>query len=457
MLQNIPKLDLLLKRESLAEIPPKLRAKLAREEVEALRQKAIANEAVEADFEIAVIAAKIAEKFAKFRDPALKPLINATGVAIHTNLGRSPISPEIYREIEPVITGYSNLEFNEKSGKRGDRYARLEDLLKNALGFEAAIAVNNNAAAVFLVLNTFARDREAIVSRGELVEIGGSFRIPEVMRLSGAILREVGASNKTRLSDYENAICEKTALLMKVHKSNFATIGFTSEVEYAELSRLAVGRGLIDYYDLGSGQLAEFEFKGEPLLTEIARFAPSLVSFSGDKLFGGSQAGIICGKKPLIDALKRNQLFRMLRVGKFTIAVLEATLRRYILGLEGEIAGVNIFRADAAKLLCRAQKLAALIGDFPREIRETENFAGGGSMPCTAIKGVALVFDFGDENSEILQTKLREKGVIARVEDRKLFVETRAIFDRDLEKLAGILREVLAEVAPRGAARGNSQ
>ncbi|MDR2034593.1 MAG: L-seryl-tRNA(Sec) selenium transferase [Helicobacteraceae bacterium] len=427
--RDIPKVDRLLEREKLAVIPIKLRTRLIRETLDHLRAQ-IATREVSCDVES--IERAILERFESLIAPSLRPLINATGIVVHTNLGRSAIAPELFSEIAPIVTGYCNLEYDEQTGKRGSRYDRLERLMREALGAEAALVVNNNAAAVYLILNTFALKKEAIISRGELVEIGGSFRIPETMRLSGAILREVGTTNKTRLSDYEEAIGENTGVIMKAHRSNFSISGFTSEVAFSDLIALAKEKGLIDYFDLGSGQFSSLS-ANEPLLSDISALNPSLVSFSGDKLFGGAQAGIIFGKKVLIDRLKKNQLLRALRVDKLVIAVLEATLRRYILGREEEIPTVKMIRATKEELELRAKRLQKALLPIETSIETTKNYVGGGAAPNEELIGVALVFE---KNVEVLQERLRSEGIISRVENDKLYLETRTIFENDLQKIA---------------------
>ncbi|MDR2153189.1 MAG: L-seryl-tRNA(Sec) selenium transferase [Helicobacteraceae bacterium] len=437
-LREIPKVDRLGERDELREIPPKLRSKLIRQVLDDIRAKL--RDKREVSFCEDSIAKLVLRRFESLFVPSLRPLINATGVVAHTNLGRSPISQATLEEIAPVLTNYGNLEYDQEEGKRGDRYERLERLMREALGAEATLVVNNNAAAVLLILSAFARDKEAIVSRGELIEIGGGFRIPDTMRLSGAILREVGATNITRLSDYENAINENTSVIMKAHKSNFYVKGFTSEVDYGELIALARSRNLIDYFDLGGGQFAQLGLGGEPLLSEIAALNPSLVSFSGDKLFGAAQAGVIIGKKTLIDQLKQNQLLRALRVDKYAIAVLEATLRRYLLGREDEIPTVKMIKTDAEELTRRAKRLQKLLAGVKTSIEITKNFAGAGAAPSEELIGVAVVFDQDVKN---MQARLRSLGVVARAEKERLYLETRTIFENQLPQVAAAVKKAL--------------
>ncbi|MDR3347756.1 MAG: L-seryl-tRNA(Sec) selenium transferase, partial [Helicobacteraceae bacterium] len=283
-LSAIPKVDTLAKHAALADIPPLIKTSLIRAQLNAIRSSMI--EGSEECPDAQTIVGSVLERFEEFKSGSLKTLINATGVVVHTNLGRSVLDEALFDEVKPFLVEYTNLEYDLARGSRGERYTHLSAIMREALGCEDALVVNNNAAAVFLILNTFANGKEAVISRGELVEIGGSFRIPEVMRSAGATLREVGTTNKTKRADYEAAIGENCAMLMKVHRSNFVISGFTEEVDFAQISALAKQSGVIDYFDLGSGQFSPLGASNEPLLSEIAKLSPSLVSFSGDKLFG---------------------------------------------------------------------------------------------------------------------------------------------------------------------------
>lgn len=438
LLRAIPKVDELLNHPLLKNTPHTVALDLIRSSLENLRRD-ISN-GKRSEVVLDLIAHEIYSKFSAQNAPSIIPLINATGVVVHTNLGRSVLDRSVVDEIAPLLTSYTNLEFEMDSGKRGSRYTHLADLMRSVVGCEDVLIVNNNAAAVFLILNTFSQKKESVVSRGELVEIGGSFRIPDVMRESGAILHEVGTTNKTHLSDYKNAINENTAILMKVHRSNFAIKGFTSEVDFLDLMELADANGVIDYFDLGSGQLANLGVGSDPLISTLAKKSPSLVSFSGDKLFGGVQAGVIFGKKELIDRLKQNQLLRMLRVDKFTLCALEATLRRYQQDALHQIPTVKMIRSDENELKARAHKLLDLIRSDELTIEKTANFVGGGALPEEQICGVAVV---SSRSAELAQKKLRDRGVIARVEASRLYIEIRTVFDSDLEKLATIIKEVV--------------
>lgn len=393
---------------------------------------------------------QVAKQYRILTQKSLKPLVNATGIVVHTNLGRSVFSPSILQEILPILTRYNNLEYDQERGNRSERYVHLKGLFKALLGAEDVLVVNNNAAAVFLIFNTFAKGKEVVVSRGELIEIGGSFRIPRVMADSGAVLREIGTTNKTHLKDYQEAINENTAMLFKAHKSNYAMSGFVKEVAFREIVELASERNLIDYYDLGSGYfgLSGFENslkKFEPALEEIASLNPSLVSFSGDKLLGGAQAGIIFGKKALIDKLKKNQLLRMLRVDKFTIAALEATLNAYLEGKTEKIPTCHLLLKGKEELRRKAEVLASLIPkDFAPKVVPTKSYSGGGAMPSHYLEsfGVAIaakdLVAFGSDEEQ-LERYLRKEDIIARLESGALVLDLRTLLEGDAERIAEAL------------------
>lgn len=422
------------------------------------------------------------------------PLINASGVIIHTNLGRSPISLDILQEIAPLLCSYNNLEYDLNSGTRGDRHAHFAELFCSFFGVESALVVNNNAAAVFLVLNTFAKGRGVVVSRGELVEIGGSFRIPSVMEQSGAILREVGTTNRTHLSDYEKAINAENsdiAMIFKAHKSNFEIAGFSAEVPYENLVKLSKRYEILDYYDLGSGYFAgfdsykdldsiesntnEFDFleknkiynnfekalksANEPSLQEIIKLKPSLVSFSGDKLFGSAQAGIIFGKKELIDKLKKNQILRMLRPDKFTLITLEASLRRLVRGDFSAICSLDFMRRSVNDCKALAERLCGLLQKsaavFCPKVIKTESFSGGGAMPNRAVASFGVLLDPKICNkAEILCAALRDGGVVARILKDFVLLDMRAIFLREIDELARIVADI-AKAAECGLFENN--
>jgi len=380
-----------------------------------------------------------------FIQGSLKKVINATGIVIHTNLGRSPLSGDLFKKSLETVCGYSNLEYDIDAGNRGDRYHHLSEYLRYLTGAEDALILNNNAAAVFLILNTFAENRECIVSRGELVEIGGSFRIPEVMRKSGARLQEVGTTNKTKITDYENAVSPETSVIMKVHKSNYIIKGFTEEPPCEQICQLADKNDLISYYDLGSGLISDFSLKfcDEPLVKDVIDKGFDLVSFSGDKLLGGVQAGIIAGKKHLIDKLKGNQLMRMLRVDKITLSLLQNILKEYINEDYEKIRTLRMFNENLDSLKSRSDDLAQIINnlnpDLKLEVVQVTSFTGGGSCPMQEINSYAVQLNTGSISEAEIEKHLREFSppVICRTADKKIILDLRTISKEEYEDIAG--------------------
>lgn len=395
---------------------------------------------------------RLGEFFANWeRDLHLRPAINGTGVIIHTNLGRSPLAPLAQAAVSRIAATYSNLEYDLEAGERGSRYSHVEELLTQVTGAEAGLVVNNNAAAVMLVLDTLAKDGEAIVSRGELVEIGGSFRIPEVMKRSGAILREVGTTNKTHLRDYAEAITPETKVILKVHTSNFRIQGFTAGVDRTDLARLAHERGLLLIEDLGSGVLIDLSAYGlpaEPTVQQSIKAGVDIVTFSGDKLLGGPQAGIIVGKGELIRRIKQNQLTRALRIDKMTLAALEATLKLYLapsLALQ-EIPTLRMLTEPLEVVEARAQRLAAAIRqtcgqDAVIEVVDDLSEAGGGSLPGTIIPSKAVSLALPWIQPLYLERWLRQQRppLIARLSQERLLISARTIFDAEIPVIAGLL------------------
>jgi L-seryl-tRNA(Ser) seleniumtransferase len=446
--RDLPGVDRLLAHEAFASHNPVLLAEAIRAEIEALRAK-IASGAVETVDREALLEA-IEERYRAALTPSLRPLVNATGVIIHTNLGRSPIDERLFDEAKELATGYCNLEYDLEAGRRGDRYVHTAEALRELLGAEEALIVNNNAAAVFLILNTFARGREAVVSRGELVEIGGSFRIPEVMAASGARLVEVGTTNKTRIADYERVLGEETAMLMKVHKSNYTIEGFSAEASVGELVSLARERGVLSYYDLGSAYLPELPWglgAAEPSIFRLMEEAPDLMSFSGDKLFGSVQAGIIVGKKELIERLKKNQILRMFRVDKLTLALLERTVLAYRKREYERIPVLRMLFEGTESLRARAEALRARL-PLPGEIRESRTYVGGGTMPNRKIPTVVLALE-GDP--EALERRFRARRVIGRIEADRFVLDMRTVRERDFDAI------VAAAVAAAGGGDGGRE
>jgi len=394
--------------------------------------------------------------------PSLRPVINATGVVLHTNLGRAPLGAEFFEHIRAVATQYSNLEYDLESGSRGSRDVHTSRLLQRLTGAEAGLAVNNNAAAVFLVLAALARGGEVIVSRGELIEIGDGFRIPDIMAESGAVLREVGTTNRTRLSDYEKAINERTRLLLRVHRSNFQMAGFTSQPSLEELVKLGRKASLPVYEDLGSGCLVDLSSSGvaEPVVRESAVAGVSVISFSGDKLLGGPQAGIIVGDKELIARIRRHPMFRALRVDKLTIAALEATLLAYLRGAgtseHDAVPAIRMTRAGAAEIGTRTERLIKLLRATLRddaanfEMREAESVIGGGSTPGQLLPTRVISIESQRISVAELEERLRAGvsggiPIIARVEDDRLILDLRTVFPEQESALVESLSAALAK------------
>jgi L-seryl-tRNA(Ser) seleniumtransferase len=392
--------------------------------------------------------------------PSLRRVINATGVILHTNLGRAPLSRDAVARIAETAGRYSNLEYDIPSGERGKRDVHTARLLAELAGAESAIVVNNNAAAVFLVLNTLAKGAEVIVSRGELIEIGDGFRIPEIMSESGAVLREVGTTNRTRIRDYERAINERTRLLLRVHPSNFRITGFAERPSLEELVALGRRAQLPVFEDLGSGCAADLAASGiaEPLVRDSGRAGVSVVSFSGDKLLGGPQAGIVAGGKEIVERVRRNPLFRALRVDKLTIAALEATLQAYHRGALDEVPALAMIRFSADAIARRAAGFAeklrmALPKDVTVEVRAGFSVIGGGSTPDQQLPTFLISIASRRHSAAMLEERLRLPAVagkpaagppvVARIADGRLTLDLRTVFPDEEAALASALASAL--------------
>ena len=389
---------------------------------------------------------QISKAVERARAFSLRPVINATGVILHTNLGRAPLSREALGHALDAATRYSNLEYDLSAGHRGERDVHVSLRLQELLGAPGAIVVNNNAAAVLITLNTLAEGGEVIVSRGELVEIGGSFRIPDIMRKSGAVLREVGTTNRTRIGDYRNALNENTKLLLRVHPSNFRVVGFTEQPALKELAALGKEAGIPVFEDLGSGCLVSLASRGiveEPIVSESLAAGMDVVSFSGDKLLGGPQAGIIAGKKELVQQIRRNPLFRAMRVDKLTYAVLEATLLAY---LQDQLHRLPVFRMmdlPVSELENRANRLLetcarCLNGSLRLELKDGESVIGGGSAPGQTIPTRLISLQHAGESAALLEGRLRawQPPVIVRVESEAVLLDLRTVLPEQDEALA---------------------
>lgn len=448
LLQSLPQIHQLLQDEEFKDLQKEILKPIIQELIQSLRQQ-INNQEIHS-LCLNTLKSQIKHLYTQRTSSTIAPLINATGVVLQTNLGRSLFSEEILQEVLPLLQTYNNLEYDITKGKRSERYIHISHLLCTLLGCEDAIVVNNNASAVLLVLNTFGANQEVIISRGELVEIGGAFRIPEVMKLSNSKLIEVGTTNKTHLKDYEEAISPQTALLMKAHQSNFRQIGFCSSVEFEELTKLATKHNIIDYYDLGSGYMKGLQTKEEPSILEICSKNPSLLSFSGDKLFGGPQAGVIVGKKHLIDKLKKNHLLRALRVDKFTILTLEATLRAYLNQEFHKIPTLSMLNLTQEELLSKAKKLHSLLDTIPNlkcQISPVDSLAGGGSLPQTPFHSYAVLLHSPLFKTSSLETQLRQKRIITRIISEQICLDLRCLFEKDFELIAKTLKEIVCKTS----------
>jgi L-seryl-tRNA(Ser) seleniumtransferase len=412
--------------------------------------------------EPARIIALVSSELALRTRPSLQAVVNGTGVVVHTNLGRSPLADEAEAAIRRVSTGYSNLEFDLETGERGTRYAHVEGLICELTGAEAALVVNNNAAAVILALSSLAQGREVIVSRGELVEIGGSFRIPDVMRQSGARMIEVGTTNRTHIRDFMNAISDATALLLKVHTSNFAVVGFTADAPVAEMSSLGRETGIPVMLDAGSGcliDLSPYGISGEPTIRRYLEEGADVVTFSGDKLLGGPQAGLIAGKRSHIEPMKRHPLLRALRMDKLSLASLEATLRLYRDERHAltAIPTLRMLTMPADQLARRAdmiiRKLRRTLPDTVTLVKcPGESSAGGGSFPLLQLPTTMIEVRIAGNSPSQVESSLRRTAtpVIGRIHRDRFLLDVRTVLDRDLPSLERSLKEACAALAKDG-------
>jgi len=438
LLRQIPAVDELLGRETLRQLESRvghrllveatrkvlqsLRGRIARGElssvsIEILEQEIVATTQVEAGF-------------------SLQPVINASGVILHTNLGRAPLAREAVEHLAETASQYSNLEYDLERGERGKRDQHTDRLFGQLLGAERTLIVNNNAAAVFLALNTLAEGGEVIVSRGELIEIGGSFRIPDICAKSGALLREVGTTNRTRMGDYAAAINERTRVLMRVHPSNFRMVGFTERPELGELLKLAKERNLLLLEDLGSGCLLDFSplgIRDEPPAGLSVKAGVDVVTFSGDKMLGGPQAGILTGKRDPLERIRKNPLFRALRVDKLTISALEATVALYLKEDLRSIPALRMMSMTREEVAARAQPLAEKLGEikgFSVALEDGESVVGGGSTPGHSLPTILLAVTHAGLSAQDLEARLRRNSppIISRIERGRLLLDLRTVF-----------------------------
>lgn len=437
-LRTLPQIDKILNHKLFKDYNKGILARISRELLNSIRSNLKDEEINEEK-----IYAQINKNYKAFEKKALKPLINATGIVMHTNLGRSVIDEKSWQRAKQIACSYSNLEYDLESGSRGNRYDYTGYLLSTLFGCEDALVVNNNASAVFLVLNTFGKGGRCVLSRGELVEIGGGFRVPEVMKESGAILAEVGTTNKTRLSDYENALDENTKMLVKVHRSNFDIVGFKQDTSLEEVASLAKERGIISYYDLGGGAASSLAcFNSEPVPQKLIKTGVDLLSFSGDKLFGSVQAGIILGKKELIAKLRKNQLLRMLRSDKITLALLASTVLSYLDKDYNSVPTVFLLSRSTSELKSVAKRINNSCKNIA-SIIDTATFGGGGTLPNVKIQSVALAFKAKKgQKIENLERDFRQKGVIGRIENQCFLLDLRSVLPSDESALITAINSI---------------
>lgn len=456
LLSKLPSVDDILKspqgEELIRKYPRRYVLQGIRQGIDQKRKEILAG--YPSDFSGETLMAEITNIVQSLSALSLKPVINATGVVIHTNLGRSTLSDRVLENIRRVSESYSNLEYDIEQGKRGKRYAHIKQIVREITGAEDALIVNNNAAAVLLCLNTLSKGKEVVVSRGELVEIGGSFRMPDVMASSGAVLREIGTTNKTHIHDYENAISENTSLILKIHRSNFRIIGFTEEVSVEDLVALGRKRRIPVMLDLGSGCLIDLRPYGlydEPSVQEIVKTGVDLITFSGDKLLGGPQGGVIIGKKEHIEKIQKNPITRAVRIDKLTLAGFEATLREYLDG-ERAIASIPTLRMllqkpeeIKARATTIARRLKKVIRNASILVMADTSRAGGGALPERDLPTFATAIRPDTMSVSELEEKLRKGNppIIARVKEDSLLLDARTLRNHDIPILIQGIRFIL--------------
>ena len=452
LLRQIPAVNELLNRNALRDLEVRVGRRAlvecTRRALQRLRDQIVGGDV--SSVSLAALEREIvaeAEAAARF---SLRPVINASGVVLHTNLGRAPLAREAVEHLAEVSTRYSNLEYDLDVGARGKRDVHTDRLFCQLLGAEKTLLVNNNAAAVLLALNTLAEEAEVVVSRGELIEIGGSFRIPEVCAKSGAVLREVGTTNRTRIADYAAAVNERTRVLLRVHPSNFRILGFTERPSLEEFVELAQRHNLIAMEDLGSGCLVDLSPEGirdEPTAAASLRAGVDVVTFSGDKLLGGPQAGILAGKREPLERIRRNPLFRALRVDKLTIAALEATILLYLQGKPQAMPALRMIQLAREEIRQRATCLAEKISahaQFSVRVQDGDSVIGGGSTPAQSLPTALLAVAHSRHSAQELERLLRRNSppVIARVEEGVLLLDLRTVFEDQDEELLRALEAI---------------
>ena len=466
-LKRIPGVDRILeygtKGGQFADIPKSVLTPAIRKAIDALRARVLGSEGTvdSSCFSDSALAADVEVRAAATMALKLKRTVNATGVVVHTNLGRSLLSPAVIDHLATISSRYSNLEFDLEKGRRGSRYSAVEGILCELSGARSAMVVNNNAAAVLLCLDTLASGREVIVSRGELVEIGGAFRIPDVMAKSGAILKEVGTTNRTHPRDYENAIGEQTGLLLKAHTSNYSIVGFTAAVSLPDLVSIGRNHNLPVMEDLGSGTLVDLSRYGlikEPTVQESLTAGVDVVTFSGDKLLGGPQAGIILGNRAHIDRIKANPLTRALRIDKMTLAALEATLRLYrdehqamhqIPTLRVLTLPLTVIQGRAAELKSRLERLPGR--QLTVELLDSASKAGGGSLPLLSLPSRCLGVSVDEMSANAVELWMRSHTppIIGRIEDDRFVMDPRTLQEEELDIIETAFADMLTHLTER--------
>ncbi len=459
LFRNIPKVNVLLEKTEIISLIEKYHRDVVvdaiREEIDKLRSFIKENDDMNLiEEKINNLVESIILNLRKVYSYNLRKVINGTGTILHTNLGRAIISKKHADYLSEVVTNYSNLEYNLEEGKRGERYSHFEKLICKITGAECAMAVNNNAAAVMLVLSSMAENKEVIVSRGELVEVGGKFRIPDVMKSSKADLVEIGTTNKTHLEDYEDAITENTGAFLKVHTSNFKILGFTENVSIDELCKLGKEKDIPVIEDIGSGVLVDLSKYGleyEPTVQDSIKAGVDIVSFSGDKLLGGPQAGIIVGKKQYIDKMKKNPLTRAFRIDKFTATILEMIFHEYLNEEDAikNIPALSLITKDIKEIEKSANKLYGKLNDIKDvahvEIEDTLSQIGGGSLPAERIKSKCVTILPKNISTATLEERLRfgENPVVGRISEDKLILDMRTVLEDEIEILSQKIVDVL--------------
>ena len=450
LLRTLPKVDDLLRDPALEEVCREYGENMVtdsiRREVDDLR-RGLLSQTLDALPERSEICRSIIRRVRQDAQPSFRQVINGTGIVLHTNLGRASLSRQAAQAAAEAAQRYSNLEYNLESGSRGTRYSHVESLLCRLTGAESALVVNNNAAAVLLTLSALTQGGQVPVSRGELVEIGGSFRVPDIMEACGAQLKEVGATNKTHLYDYERAICPDTRAIMKVHTSNYRIVGFTESPALADLVKLGHEHGLPVIEDLGSGSLLDLErfgLHGEPTVQDSIKAGVDVVCFSGDKLLGGPQAGIILGRKIYLDRLKKHPLTRAMRVDKMTLAALEATLRSYAAGREDEIPVVAMLGASQDDLHRKAEALHARLAraGVEAQILSTDGCVGGGSLPNQILPSWAVALG-GNVNALEEKLRLGTPAIVGRIHDGQYLLDVRTLWEEDFPAIVEAMKEAM--------------